>query len=224
MDLAGNTSTPVPLALVLDNYPPSISVPASWDFSVSAALSVQPNVIPLENVKITLQGDGQTLSLFDGLPAPSSISWNRSLNGFFAQPGEYPVNVKACDLYGMCVITTSEIIVPQYATPVPSPTLSLTPSPTPPPAPKTPSRVVYPPVRKIVSPPQIAKVIPPAIPIAPPALPASAIVMAIILSWPVEVTSFIVLMFSFVLLLDRRPSALRSLARTIAKSIKPFKE
>jgi hypothetical protein len=83
---------------------------------------------------------------------------------------------------------------------------------------------VYPPVRKIVSPPQVVKVIPPAIPIAPPALPASAIVMAIILAWPVEVTGFIVLMFSFVLLLDRRPSALRSLARTIAKSIKPFKE
>ena len=51
-DNAGNTGSPVGVSLILDNYPPIISVPASWDFSVSAALSVQPNVIPLKEVKI----------------------------------------------------------------------------------------------------------------------------------------------------------------------------
>lgn len=113
-DHAGNIGVPTSLALVLDNNPPLISVPSAWDISVDAALSVQPNVIPLKEVKIVVSGNGQTHSLFDGLPAPTSIQWDRVIGNVIVQPGDYPVTVKACDLYGVCTSTVSTITIQQY--------------------------------------------------------------------------------------------------------------
>lgn len=113
-DNAGNIGAPASLVLVLDNNPPLISVPLAWDVSVDAALSVQPNVIPLKEVKIVVSGNGQTQSLFDGLPAPTSIQWDRVIGNVIVQPGDYPLTVKACDLYGVCTSTVSTITIQQY--------------------------------------------------------------------------------------------------------------
>ncbi|MGA7194451.1 MAG: Ig-like domain-containing protein [Anaerolineales bacterium] len=212
-DNAGNIGTSASLVLVLDNNPPLISVPSAWDISVDAALSVQPNVIPLKEVKIVVSGDGQTQSLFDGLPAPTSIQWDRVIGNVIVQPGDYPVTVKACDLYGVCTSTVSTITIQQY----PVIQIPILPTAIPKPAPVI--QITYPVQKKIISPPAVTKVIQPVVVAVPLPIPVMAPTPAL-LSWPVQTTGFITLMFAFLLLFDPRPAALRSLAKTIHTLLK----
>jgi hypothetical protein len=208
-DNAGNIGI-TSVGVVLDNYPPLISIPDSWNYSVSAALSVKPNVIPLKNVQITLQGNGMEQTLFNGLPSPTSISWNRTLENVTAPPGSYPVIVKACDLYNVCAKTISAITVQQFpAPPVPLPIPTKAPKP-------APIQIEYPPVKKIVSPPAVTKVIQPVIIDSPaPLAPASSPVVV----WPEVVVGLLVLLFAFLLLFDPRPKAYRSLTKTIKRGV-----
>ncbi len=208
-DNAGNIGI-TSVGVVLDNYPPLISVPAAWDSSVSAALSVKPNVIPLKNVQITLQGNGVEQTLFNGLPSPTSISWNRTLENVTAPSGSYPLIVKACDLYNVCAKTISAITVPLFpAPPVPLPIPTKSPKP-------APIQIEYPPVKKIVSPPAVTKVIQPVTADSPvPLAPAPSTVIV----WPAVVVGLLVLLFALQLLFDPRPKAYRSLTKTIQRGV-----
>ena len=167
-DHAGNIGASASLVLVSDNNPPLISVPSAWDISVDAALSVQPNVIPLKEVKIVVSGNGQTQLLFDGLPAPTSIQWDRVIGNVIVQPGDYPVTVKACDLYGVCTSTVSTITIQQY------PVISIPILPTAIPKPAPVIKITYPVQKKIISPPAVTKVIQPVVVAVPLPIPVMA--------------------------------------------------
>ena len=219
VDNAGNTSIPASLRLILDNHPPLISVPALWDSSVSAALTVEPNIIPLKDVEITLRGGGQTESLFDGLPAPSSIHWDRALGSLIAAPGDYAVIVKACDVYNLCAHTTSTIVVQGYPI-LPTPTLTLTPAPAPAVRAK---KNVSAPVEKPAPTPAPA-VRPLRMIIASPATAPAGTDAGPLTAWPAVLVSLLILQFAALLLFDPRPKVYRSLSKTIFRSIRAGKK
>lgn len=207
-DQAGNTSIAAQVVVTLDNHPPYLTVPSSWTLPQSGALSVAPNIIPLGEVKITVQDPSLNYPdnvLFDSLPAPQQITWNGILGRYgVAAPGSYPVIVEACDIYKLCAQSAGTISVP-YPTPAPA----TSPIPTLPPAP-APTRVIVPtrPMPKPVDPP----VLPVVIVGSAQAVPKTPI-------WPVVVPAGLLLMFAFLLLLDPRPAALRRLAKTIKSGV-----
>ena len=217
-DQAGNTSATAQLTATLDNHPPYLTVPSFWMLPQSGALSVAPNVIPLGEVKITVQDPSLNYPdnvLFDNLPAPQQITWDGILGRYGkASPGvSYPVVVEVCDIYRMCVQSQSTINIP----PDPAPTI-VSPTPVVMPAP---TRVIAPPhtpaPNTLSTKTSTRAVDSPGLPIviigSAHAAPETPI-------WPVLIPAALLLMFTFLLLLDPRPAALRRLAKTVALSTK----
>lgn len=142
---------------------------------------------------------------FDDMPAPKQITWDRIIGSITAPPGSYPVEVEVCDIYGMCSIAIGTIIIPE-GIPTPTPESFVSPPLITKPPVIAPTQVVIP-----VQLPQ-AVVIPPEI---PPIVPSPLKPV-----WPAAVAAMLLFMFAIMLLFDPRPSALRSLAKTIYPTIR----
>jgi hypothetical protein len=149
--------------------------------------------------------------IYYDLPAPTKVSWDRVIGPASAPPGSYTVNVEVCDIYALCSEDTGTIVIPD--TPAPPPLIQL----------------------PII---EIPKWIPP-IPFLPAPEPApehSIVVPAIVIPiladvqlapfpvWIIFVISAFVLSFAFLLLLDPRPAALRSLTSSLHQQIQYQKE
>ena len=203
IDQAGNTGTPSQIKVVLDNHPPFLELSNSWNVWESGTLSVEPNVTPLESVRIVvhdaLQRYPDEVIYFD-LPAPEVVTWDRVIGPGNAPPGSYPIEVEVCDIYDLCSKATATIIIPEGdLIPAAEPFIF-------------PPRITQPPVlapTQIVIPTQLpqAVVIPPQLEsiVAPPSQPV----------WTAALVTMLLFMFAILLLLDPRPTALRSLAKTI---------
>lgn len=209
IDQAGNVGTAVQTKVILDNYPPFLTLSNSWNIWESGELVVLPNITPLKNIRIVLKDPLMRYPnelLFDNLAAPSQITWDRVIGNVTAPPGSYLVEVVACDIYDVCSKTTSTIIIPE-GDPIPTPEpFVFFPHAVQPPL-VVPTQLVLP-----IQVPQ-AVVIPPQVNPMVVSRPSQSV-------WPAAVVSMLLIMFALLLLFDPRPAALRSLAKTIHPSIR----
>ena len=148
----------------------------------------------------SLQRYADEVIYFD-LPAPKQITWDRVIGPGYAPPGSYPITVEVCDIYDLCSKATATIIIPQGdLISLLEPLIFHLPFIRPP--------VLVPPIQTVIpiQPPQVV-VTPPEIQpvVVPPPAPV----------WPAAFVSTLLLMFAILLSLDPRPSALRSLTKTI---------
>lgn len=212
IDQAGNTGTAAQIHVILNNHPPFLSLSDSWNIWESGDLSVQPNVTPLKSVRIVVQDPMLRYAdevIYDDLPAPKAVSWDRVIGPGSAPPGSYIISVEACDIYGLCSKDSGTILIPVPPTSIPFQLPVI----------------------------EIPKWIPP-IPFLPapvPEQPVAVVPVALVLThadakivptsaWITVVISALLLAFAFLLLLDPRPKAWRSLTRSLHQHIQHFKE
>jgi hypothetical protein len=206
-DLAGNLGEPIRVQVILDNFPPYVKLAKTWNIWESGSLVVRKNVIPLQSVRIVVHDPMQRYAdqvIYNSLPGPKAVTWDRVIGPAIAPPDSYTVSVKVCDIYGLCSNDTGTILIPVVPTPVP---------------------LVQTPVVEI---PELIPPIPflqtpaPEQPIAVPAavLPIQAEVQAVPFPiWIIFVIGGLLLLFAFLLLSDPRPSAIRSLTRSLYQNI-----
>ena len=207
-DLAGNTGEPIRASIILDNFPPYVELAETWNIWESGVLVVLNNVIPLKNVKIVVQDPLLRYPdrvLYDDLPAPKVVTWDRVIGPASAPPGSYTASVQACDIYGLCSNDPGTILIPVVTAPVPFqlPVIEI---------PKW-----FPPISFLPAPEPA-----PEQPIAVPAavLPIRAEVQAVPFPiWIIFVIGGLLLLFAFLLLLDPRPKAWRSLTHRLTDSM-----
>jgi hypothetical protein len=190
-----------------------VKLAETWNVWESGSLVIRNNIIPLKSVKITVHDPLQRYPdemIFYALPAPTTVAWDRVIGPGSAPPGSYTVNVEVCDIYGLCSKDTGTIVIPAEPTPVPfqMPVIEIPEwiPPIPffaqPPAPSPDQPIVVPvPIPTHVD----TKVIPPS-------------------NWSTVVIGVFLLSFALLLLIDPRPSALRSLTRSLHQHIQYFKE
>jgi hypothetical protein len=213
IDQAGNIGTAAGVAVILDNHPPFLSLSDSWNIWESGTLSVESNITPLKNVRIVIHDPLQRYAdrvLYSGLPAPETVKWDRVIGPASAPPGSYIVKVEVCDIYGLCSMDTGTILIPTLPTPIPfqQPVVEI-PRWIPPipflptlePEPEQPISV------RIVDPIPVEVQIVPSFPL-----------------WTLSFISALLLAFALLLLIDPRPSALRSLTQSFHPYIQDFKE
>ena len=120
MDQAGNMGNPTSITLVVDNGPPSVSIPDRWWIWEFGQLKISPNHFPIDNVKVMIS-DMQScwpsvVLKYDGDKAPHTISWDRRFaDGTLAPSGDYVVVAVACDIYWQCGRDTGIISIPVVA-------------------------------------------------------------------------------------------------------------
>ncbi len=207
-DVAGNLGEPVQGNPILDNYPPYVSLSESWNVWETGSLLAQPNGIPLKSIRVVVKDPLMRYPdtvLSDDNPASPSIAWDRILGNMIAPPGKYMVIAEACDLYGLCSKDTGTITIPPG---IPLSTLTPTPIPESYIEPRATATSQSTPTELPLDLPTPPSVIAP----TPPQIERSLI-------WPVIVLAMLLFMFTFLLLSDPRPAALRSLARAIQLSI-----
>jgi hypothetical protein len=130
-DKAGNLGGVAQITLLVDNFPPSVSLTDRWWIWESGKLQVSPNYFPIASVKMIISDPGDrwpaAVFHFDPDKVPDSVTWNRRFaDETLAPPGDYRVTVHACDIYDLCGSATGIIAIPVGATA----TVILTPSPT----------------------------------------------------------------------------------------------
>ena len=214
IDQAGNTGTATAMPLVLDNHPPFLSLSDSWNIWESGTLSVEPNGTPLKSIRIVVHDPMQRYAdrvLYSDLPAPDTVTWDRVIGPASAPPGSYIVKVEVCDIYGLCSKDTGTILIPIAPTPIPflQPVVEI-------------PRLI-PPIPFLPTPaPEPEQPI--VIPVVVVPIPVEVQVVPSFPLWTLSVLSAFLLAFALLLLIDPRPSALRSLTRSFHQHIQHFKE
>lgn len=208
-DVAGNLGAPVQASVILDNLPPYVNLSETWNIWESGELAVFDNVIPLESIRIIVHDPMLRFAdqvIHDKLPAPKSVIWDRVIGPASAPPGTYTVTVEVCDIYGLCAKDTGTVVIPAVPTPTPTP------------MPEEPARrwwqlpLTLPrPVEPEPLPPVVIQ--PVEVPVQEPIAPVSYPL------WTTFLLGLLLLLFTFLLLLDPRPAAYRSLTRRLAESL-----
>jgi hypothetical protein len=205
-DNAGNLGEPVQVSVILDNIPPYVSLSETWNIWESGSLTVFDNVIPLESIRIIVHDPMLRFAdqvIHDKLPAPKSVTWDRVIGPASAPPGTYTVTVEVCDIHGLCAKDTGTVVIPAVPTPTSTP------------IPEEPARRWWQLPLTLPRPdepePAPPAVIPPAeVPTQEPIVPVSYPL------WTTFLLGLLLLFFTFLLLLDPRPAAYRSLTRRLA--------
>jgi len=209
-DSAGNLGEPIQVSVILDNIPPYVNLSETWNIWEGGELAVFDNGIPLESIMIIVQDPMLRFAdqiIHDKLPAPKSVIWDRIIGPASAPPGTYTVTVEVCDIYGLCAKDSGTVVIP--AVPTPTPTL-----------------ILEEPVRRwwqlplTLPRPDEPEPAPPAV--SPPAqVPTQEPIVSV--SYPLWTTfllGLLLLLFTFLLLLDPRPAAYRSLTRRLAVAVR----
>ncbi len=130
-DEAGNLGDAAQISVLVDNFPPSVSLTSRWWIWESGKLHVSPNYFPIASVRMTISDPGDrwpaAVFHFDPDKIPESVTWNRHFaDETLAPPGDYHVTVRACDIYGLCGSASGIIAIPMGATATVNPTLTPT--------------------------------------------------------------------------------------------------
>jgi hypothetical protein len=208
IDVAGNQGEPIRISVILDNDPPYVKLAETWNIWESGDLAVFANIIPLESIRIVVHDPILRFAdqvIYNKLPAPPVVVWDRVIGPASAPPGTYTVTVEVCDIYALCSMDTGTILIPD------SPAPELVPT-----QPVEPQRwwslpVTIPRLPEPEQPSAVPAVVVPIqenIPIAP-SFPI----------WTMVVVSAFLLSFALLLVLDPRPKAWRSLTQRLAKSM-----
>jgi hypothetical protein len=205
IDTAGNLGEPIRVSVILDNIPPYVKLAETWNIWEGGELAVFPSIIPLQSIRISVHDPLQRFPdqvIYDSLPAPTMVVWDRVIGPGSAPPGSYLVTVEVCDIHGLCSADTGTIVIPD------------TPAPTPIPAqgtehkrwwslPDANPRLLESKQEQPVTMPDLEVPTQEEAPIIP--FPV----------WTLVVIGALLLSFVLLLLLDPRPSALRSLTRSL---------
>lgn len=217
MDMAGNHENPIPLTLIVDNFPPNVKITNSWWIWESGTIKVSANGFPINEIKVTIsdpKGRWPSVVLtYNPSTTSSDVTWDRRFSdGTLAPSGNYSVSVLACDIYGNCASDRGVINIP-FIAPIPP---TATPSPLPSPTSITTMTAVPSPI------PHVQTVVPQAPPIdnvepvreqptivghRARVLPILAVVSLIALMWAVSSAA----------LADPRPKAILEIAKTISQ-------
>ena len=212
-DVAGNQEVPIPLVLVVDNFPPHVTITKSWWIWESGELHVSPNTFAIQSVTIKISDPQKRwpaaeLTYDPGKPS-GVVMWDRRFpGGFIAPMGNYRVEVTVCDLYRNCASDKGQIKIP---------ILALVP-----PAAATPTQVILAPTPTGTTPITTETVVVktsvtpmPVLTISEqPATPQKSGFVSDS-AWVVLVLGLLALLFGALYVLDPRPKALRSLASAI---------
>jgi hypothetical protein len=213
-DAAGNLGDAARLTLLVDNQPPVVSLSDHWWIWENGALEVTPDYFPIATVKVTVSDPESrwpsVIINFDPGQIPGLISWDRHFgDGTIAPPGDYPVTVQACDIYGLCGSDTGIISIPspsaatRTATPVLPSTVTATATTT-----VTPSASPTSTARPMIPTPLPVTPIPTNTPV--PAQPAPSFPW-----WPLAGLLGLFLAISSASLADPRPAALGRFSESI---------
>jgi hypothetical protein len=214
-DKAGNRGNTARVRVIVGNRPPKVEIQPSWWLRETGYIKVQQRQIELRDVTLRISCapyHPDVVLTFTGEHVPADVKWDRRCgNGAYAaESGNYRVTVTACDVFGQCAEASGVIKIP-----VIPPTSTLTAQPTSTPVTAAPSPTARAKKATATSAPTIQKVV--AV-IAPTATPTPAPAPRIPASpTGVFALSAFALGFCFVALSDRRPRALRRLARTLRK-------
>jgi len=136
IDVAGNREIPVPLRLLVDNFPPHVKVTDTWWIWESGEVIISSNNFSIGEIKVTISdpmGRWPAVRLsYDTDTTFANLVWDRRFSdGTLAPSGNYRVTVLACDIYGNCASDHGVIKIPFIApvppTATPMPTMSPTP-------------------------------------------------------------------------------------------------
>jgi hypothetical protein len=212
-DSAGNLEKPTSsITLIVDNLPPSVKITDWWWIWQSGEYKVSENSFAISEIKVTISDPENRWSPRVITYKPSemfaAITWDRRFPGGIVAPwGNYNATVLACDIYGNCASDKGQIkipilaSVPASATPSPTAMPTITPTITASPIPATPMPTQT--QVQIISTVEVKRPQPNKYGITHKPM------------WVIIVLSLLVLLFGTEALLDPRPKALRSLAKTI---------
>lgn len=210
-DVAGNQEDPMPLTLVVDNLPPHVKITDSWWIWQSGEFHVSPNTFAVGEITVKISDPQNRWSpvrfTYNPEKTSSAVTWDRRFpGGVIAPMGNYWAEITACDLYGNCARDKGQIKIPILA-PVP-PTAAPTeiiPS-------LQPTITTHVTTATVVARPSATPVPTQVISEHPTPKKSYSVSSP---TWVVLILTLLVLCFGILYVLDPRPSALRSLARTI---------
>jgi hypothetical protein len=217
IDVAGNRENPVPLTLLVDNFPPHVRITDSWWIWESGEIKVSTNAFPIGEIKVTIsdpEGRWPAVVLtYNPTTTSTDLTWDRRFSdGTLAPSGNYQVRVLACDIYGNCASDHGVIKIPFIApipatatpfpvsSPTPLPTMTALPSPLPHLQTAVPQISLIDPVEPESEQPIIEELVAPLFPIL-------AVVSLITLMWVLSAAA----------LADPRPKAILAIAKTISE-------
>ena len=203
-DNVGNTATQTITALVA-NQAPKVSIQDAWDYADAGALLVaMRNNVAIRSVTVTVScAPAHPDALYQLEPGElaSTFHWEmRCGDGAYAsQRTEYPVTLKACDIFGRCSVAEGRILALFRMTPTPTPSPTATATATASPSP-TATRAASPTPTALVTPTPEQRP-------EPPMAETKPFAWWLLLSLP-----GLLLVFGLNVVTDRRPAAIRRLA------------
>ena len=216
-DAAGNVENPTAsLTLIVDNLPPQVTLTDWWWIWESGPYRVSENTFPIAQLEVVIR-DPQArwkpvVIQLKPNKTTGSITWDRHFAEIHAPSGNYKVTLTACDIHGNCASEKGVIKIPFVEPDVPTmtPTVLL----------PTPSWEV--PTQETVIHNFIAT--PPAMPPIERSQVAQMSGHQPKSSWVLLILELLALLFGVTAILDPRPKALHSLARTIQQYNKEFEQ
>jgi hypothetical protein len=195
----------------VNNAPPHIQLTPEWLIWQSGTLVIKTEYFPVRNGTIVIAdnaGRWPAVRIPFGEKYPAEIRWDRRFaNGILAPSGDYLVTVSACNLYDLCSEKSATIKIPWYAPVLPTAA-----------APMEMVEVEQEPGLQTQQP--AATMVPPAIELTVPDSEAPS-EPQIDYETPASLFSFGVLIalmwvISSAALADKRPMAIRAIAKTIS--------
>jgi hypothetical protein len=126
-DVAGNTElveSGAHVSLIVNNAPPHIKLTPEWLIWNSGTLVITTEYFPVRNGTIVIadkEGRWPEVRIPFGEKYPEEIRWDRRFaNGILAPSGDYRVTVSACNVYNFCSERDAMIRIPWYAPVIPT--------------------------------------------------------------------------------------------------------
>jgi len=126
-DVAGNTElieAGAHVTLLVNNAPPHIKLTPEWFIWQSGLLVIKTEYFPVRDGSIVIsdkEGRWPAVRIPFGEKYPTEIKWDRRFaNGVLAPSGNYRVTVSACNVYDLCSEKEATIKIPWYTVPLPT--------------------------------------------------------------------------------------------------------
>jgi len=212
-DVAGNIKDTSRMTVIVANELPKVKIQDWWWSWLAGQVIVKAALVPIQQTTVTIScvpyHKDVVLHFSDVNAVPDELQWDRRCGegAYAADPGDYPVTVQACDIFGRCASAAGAIKVPLISPPQPTWTPTAFPTPT-----ATPEKT-----RRVQTPqPTPTRIAPPLV--RPPESPHPAIPPENALKWlwSLALVGFLMALAASSLA-DRRPRALKQLGKTMAK-------
>jgi len=199
--------------LLINNTPPHIKLTPEWLIWESGSLLIKTDYFPIRDGSIVIfdkQKRWPEVRIPFGGKYPAEITWDRRFaNGILAPSGNYRVTVSACNIYDLCAEKSAIIKIPEVVAatlpPSPVPTEMVQAEQVSPEIRKAPSTLEPPVAPTVVSPSPGSNLQVHADAGSIPARSLLSFMVFVALMWAISSAA----------LADKRPLAIRAIARTI---------